>query len=177
MLLLRRDVVVACVDALLGRRRRRYEHSVDIAAPREVVWTLLMAADVTFEGVIPIRVITDAVPGRPGVLRMQIVVGESRRVMLARIVDEREGRAVLYEILSDGTDPVLLDGEDDYLGYVLDDLADGTRLTITREVTVTSRVGRLTVPIAIRSGAQRMKREAEQLAQEVRTGSTEPEPS
>lgn len=174
-LLLLRDVARASVDAIRGQRRCRYEHSVDIAASRETVWALLKAADVTFDGVFPVRIVTDAVPGRPGVLRMQILARDTRLVMLARVMDEREGHAILFQILADDIDPVLLDGEDDYLGYVLDDVAGGSRLTITRELTVTDNLRRLTVPVAIRSGAARLKRKAEQMAQGKAAASAEPE--
>lgn len=156
-----RDLAIAAVDALMGRQRRRYEHCIDIRAPRSLVWSMLTAPDITFEGAIPVRIVTDAVAGRPGVLRMRIMTGDARLVMLVRVADERHERGVVYELLPDGTDAVLLDGEDDYLSYVADDITGGTRLTMMRELTVTSRFGRLTVPLGLRAGARRLKRKAE----------------
>jgi hypothetical protein len=161
VLLLLRDLAIAAADALMGRQRRRYEHWVDIKAPRPLVWSMLSAPDITFEGAIPIRIVTEAVAGRPGVLRMRIMTGDMSAVMLVRVADERAERAVLYELLPHGTDAVLLDGEDDYLGYVADDVPGGTRLTMTRELTVTSRFGRLTVPLGLRAGAKRLKHKCE----------------
>ena len=165
-----RDLAVAAADAVMGRRRRRYEHWIDIRAPRSLVWSMLTAPDITFEGAIPIRIVTEAVAGRPGVLRMRILTGDTQLVMLVRIAEERSERGVIYELLPDGTDAVLLDGEDDYLGYVADDISGGTRLTMTRELTVTSRFGRLTVPLGLRAGAKRLKRKAEQAAMSAGTG-------
>lgn len=156
-----RDLAIAAVDALMGRQRRRYEHWIDIRAPRSLVWSMLMAPDITFEGAIPIRIVTEAVAGRPGVLRMRVLTGNTQLVMLVRIAEEQPERGIIYQLLPDGTDAVLLDGEDDYLSYVADDITGGTRLTMTRELTVTSRFGRLTVPLGLRAGAKRLKRKAE----------------
>ena len=158
------DVAVALGDAVTQRRRRRYEHGVDIGAPPEIVWGMLKSRDMTFDGMLPMRVVSTVVPGQPALERLRIESGNSALQMTVRVVDERPGRAILYEVLAQGTDPMLLDGDDDYLGIVLDDFGGGTRLTLTRELTITSRLGRLTVPFALRSGADRYKRQAELLA-------------
>jgi hypothetical protein len=162
---LARDIVLALSDAASGRRRRRYEHYVKVRAPREIVWRMLRSSDLTFEGMFPIRITGGPVPGRPELERLRIEVSGRALDMLTRIVDERPGLAILYEILPEGTDPALLDGDDDYVGFVLEDAGDGrTQLGLTREMTVTSRFGRLTVPLGLRSGAQRYRRKAEAIA-------------
>lgn len=173
ILLLLRDVAVATYDWLMGERRRRYEYAVDVRAPRETVWALLKARDVTFPGMLPLRLVTDRVAGRPDLHRLQIYSGDAVITMMTRLVDERPGQGILFQVLPDGTDPVLVDGEDDYIGYVIADMKGGTRLTITRELTVTSRLGRLTVPLGLRAGALRAKRRAEEIA---RGEAPEPEP-
>lgn len=159
-----RDIGVALWDVAMGERRRRYEHAVDIAAPRATVWALLRARDVSFTGLMPVRILSESVLGRPDILHLRIFAGEVTLAMTTRIVDERPERGLLLQVLPDGTDPVLVDGEDDYIGYVVDDVAGGTRLTVTRELTVTSRFGRLTVPLGVRAGAVRAKRKAEEIA-------------
>ena len=164
ILLLVRDIAVATYDWLMGERRRRYEHAVDIRAPRETVWALLKARDVTFPGMLPLRLVTDRVAGRPELHRLQIHSGDAVITMLTRLVDERPGQGMLFQVLPDGTDPVLVDGQDDYIGYVVADVNGGTRLTVTRELTVTSRLGRVTVPLGLRAGASRAKRRAEEIA-------------
>jgi hypothetical protein len=77
------------------------------------------------------------------------------------IADERQGQAILYRLLPEGTDPALIEGDDDYVGFVLVDIPGGTRLDLTRETTPRHFLSRLTVPIGLRSGARRYKRKAE----------------
>jgi hypothetical protein len=164
LLLLLRDIVLAVVDGLTGRRRRRYEHSIHIRAPREVVWEMLKARDITFSGLVPIRVIGEPVPERPGHERVRILAGDSSLVMLTRIVDERPGQAILYEILAEGTEPALIEGNDDYIGFVLAATRAGTRLDMMRETSPLRWISRLTVPVGLRSGGRRYRRKAEEIA-------------
>jgi hypothetical protein len=92
---------------------------------------------------------------------VQIQAGSTRLQMLTRIVDERPGAAILYEVLPEGTDPVLIEGDNDYIGFVLIETAKGTRLDLTRETSPRHWISRLTVPMGLRSGARRYKRKAE----------------
>ncbi len=144
MLLFLRDVVVALYDVVLSRRRRRYEHWVEIRAPRSVVWRMLRADDMSFGGFFPIRVVSGPVPGRPDLERLRIQSGNAAFNMIVRIVDQRPGEAILYQVVPDGTDQILMDGIDDYMGFVLSDSEAGTRLYLSREITITSRLGRVT---------------------------------
>ena len=155
------DILVAVADAASGRKRRRFEYAVDIRAPREIVWQMLKSRDIVFGGRMPIRVFGEEVDGRPGLERVQIQAGSTRLQMLTRIVDERPGEAVLYQVLPEGTDPVLIEGDDDYIGFVLIETPKGTRLDLTRETTPLHWISRLTVPMGLRSGARRYKRKAE----------------
>jgi len=166
LLLLLRDIVLALADLLTGRRRRRYEHWIDIAAPRDVVWRMLKARDLAFAGRMPIRVVAEQLPGRPGLERVRILAGSVQLVMLTRIVDERPGEAILYELLPEGTDAALIEGDDDYIGFVLAETARGTRLFLTRETSPRHGLARLTLPLGLRSGALRYKRKAEAMHKE-----------
>lgn len=161
------DVLVAVADAARGRRRRRFEHSIDIRAPREIVWEMLKSRDIEFGGRLPVRVFGEEVEGRPGIERVQIQAGPTRLQMLTRIVDERPGEAILYQVLPEGTDPVLVEGDDDYIGFVLIETAKGTRLDLTRETSPLHWISRLTVPMGLRSGARRYKKKAEALLLEA----------
>ena len=161
------DVLVAVADAARGRQRRRFEHSIEIRAPREIVWQMLKSRDIEFGGRMPIRVFGEEVAGRPGVERVQIQAGSTRLQMLTRIVDERPGEAILYQVLPEGTDAVLIEGRDDYIGFVLIETAHGTRLDLTRETSPLHWICRLTVPMGLRSGARRYKRKAEAMLLEA----------
>ena len=110
----------------------------------------------------------------PGLERVQIHAGKVRLEMLTRIVDERPGVAILYQLLPEGTDPALVEGDDDYVGFVLTDLENGTRLDLTRETSPRSWLSRLTVPIGLRSGGRRYKRKAEAMLREALESQREP---
>jgi hypothetical protein len=167
VILLLRDIVVALVDTAAGRLRRRYEHSVRIRAPRSVVWEMLKARDIVFDGLMPLRITGEPVPGRPDCELVHILAGATEMVMLTRIADERPGEAILYEILPEGTEPALIEGVDDYIGFVLVDVKGGTRLDLVRETSPLKWISRLTVPVGLRSGARRYKRKAEEIAAAV----------
>ncbi len=164
LLLMLRDLVIAIGDTIFGRKRRRYEHAVLIRAPRELIWRMLRAREIVFEGLIPLHVRAETVPGRPDLEAIQIAAGETEVAMLTRIADERAGIAILYEIVPEGTEPALIEGHDDYIGFVLADVAGGTRLDMTRETTPSRWISRLTVPLGLRSGGRRYKRKAEAMA-------------
>jgi hypothetical protein len=164
LLLLLRDLVVALIDVCRGTLRRRYDSAIDIRAPRRVVWELLKARDVDFDGYVPLRVVAQPLPGRPGLDRVSIIAGATRLVMTTRIVEERPGEAILYELLSEGTDPALVEGDDDYIAFLLSDVGSKTRLELVRETTPRHLLSRLTVPLGLRSGARRYKRKAEAMA-------------
>jgi len=168
------DIVLALSDLFTGRARRRYEHWIDVRAPREIVWEMLKSRDLVFEGRLPIRITGEALPGQRNIERVQIVAGNARLVMLTRIVDERPGFAILYQLLPEGTDEVLVEGDDDYVGFVLTDLANGTRLNLTREATPRSWLSRLTIPMGLRSGGRRYKRKAEAMLREALERTSEP---
>jgi hypothetical protein len=94
--------------------------------------------------------------------------------MLTRIVDERPGTAILYQLLPEGTDAALIEGDDDYIGFVLTDTEKGTRLDLTRETSPRHWISRLTIPMGLRSGARRYKRKAESLLREALQRAPEP---
>lgn len=167
LILLLRDLIVALFDIVSGRARRRYEHSIDIRASRSVVWDMLKARDIVFDGLFPLRVVGEPVPGRPGLERVHILAGATELVMLTRIVDERPGRAILYQLLPEGTDAALIEGDDDFIGFVLQETANGTRLDLTRETTPRRSISRITVPLGLRSGGRRYQRKAEQMARDI----------
>lgn len=167
LLLFLKDLITALADVALGRTRRRFVHWIDVAAPRTTVWQLLKSADTTFDGRIPIRVVGTPVAGRPGVERVHILAGSTRLEMMTLVVDERAGEAILYELLPEGTDPALIEGTDDFIGFLLADAAGGTRLELIRETSPVSALARLSIPLGLRSGARRYKRKAEAMWREA----------
>ncbi len=167
LILLLRDIALALLDALCGQPRRRYEHAVFIRAPARVVWDMLKSRDIQFQGRFPLRVVAEPVAGRPGVERVHILAGKISLTMMTRIVEERADRAILYLILPEGTDPALIEGYDDYVGFVLVEQPTGTRLDLVRETSPRNWMARLTIPIGLRSGGGRYKRKAEEMALDI----------
>lgn len=168
-----RDLVTAMLDSLAGRSRRRYEHAITVRASREIVWTMLRARDIGFDGYMPLRICTEPLPGRPDLERVIIRTGKSELVMVARIVDERPGHAILYQILPDGTDALLIEGQDDYIAFVLVEIDGGTRLSLIRETSPKRWISRISVPLGLRSGGERYKRKAEAISRTNQVPETE----
>lgn len=164
IVLVLRDVLLALMDIVMGRKRRRYEHAITIAAPVATVWAMLRSRDVTFEGLIPMRVITTPSLDRPNHEKGRIVIGSKEMVLASRIIEERPERALLMEILAEGTDPAIVTGTDDYLGFVLEAAPQGTVLSLTREVSPSWWTSFVTVPLGLRSGARRYKTTGEAMA-------------
>ncbi|MEZ5816229.1 MAG: hypothetical protein R3D44_04025 [Hyphomicrobiaceae bacterium] len=170
------DVGRALADTLVGRKRRRYEHSVEIGAPQDIVWQMLKARDLAFDGPFPIRVLSQPVPGSPDLERVSIEMGDRRLHLLTRIVEERPGNAILYQLLPEGTDAALVEGDDDYVAFVLTEAGGRTRLDLTRETSPRNWLARLTVPMGLRTGGRRYKRKAEAMLREALERPPEPGP-
>ena len=150
-----------------GWRRRqsvRFEHAVLIEAPRATVWQMLRSRDITFDGLVPMRVISEVVAGRPDLEKGRIILGDREIALMIRIVEERPDKALLLEIVTAGSDPAVVMGADDFMGFVLDDTPGGTLLSLTREL-VPGRISAiLQVPVGLRSGAGRYRKTAEAMA-------------
>lgn len=159
-----RDVLLALMDFVTRRKRRRYEHAVAINAPVATVWQMLRSRDITFEGLIPMRVTTTPSLERPTFERGRIIIGNREMRLSSRIIEERPDRALLMEILAEGTDPAIVTGKDDFLGFVLESTPDGTIMSLTREVSPNWLTSFVTVPLGLRSGARRYKKTAEAMA-------------
>ena len=161
---LARDLVAALSGLVAGYERRRDQHTVVVRATRDAVWQAIDAETTTVGTIIPTTMIKQRVPGSDDVFRTIIKTGDSEMTMTWRQALRREGEALHCEILSDGTDPALLHGTDDQVGYELSDVPGGTRLTVSREVTPRGLGDAIAAPFGVRSGARSYKRKIEQAA-------------
>ena len=160
------NLPIAIWDRLVGHRRRRYEASVLIHATPDVVWQVARGRDITLDALVPIRVLTDPVAGTVGVERIRLQIGRRELTMMTRLVDVQEGKALLLELLNDGTTTSILVGHDDYIGLVIEAVAGGTMLYFMREVTASKWLMPVIIPMRLRLGARRYKRTAEKLGAE-----------
>lgn len=154
----------AIVDAALGRRRKTYEASVVIDAPRDVVWDTTIAHDVRFEGFVPVEIKVAPRPDDVSLVEGTVTMGETIMPIAYREISAKPGEAGLIEILPSGTDPRIVAGQDYYVAYTLTDEASGTRLSVRHELTHTSFLGRIAVPVGAFQNVRRMKAHCEKLA-------------
>jgi Zn-dependent protease len=169
MLRTARDLVVALIDATIGFKRKRYEHTTIIRSGSDKVWQAITAKTITFGSVIPVHMTCEPVPNTENVYRTKIdnvqindvKVDNVDQVMTWRQTLRREGQALHCEILADDTTPELLCGADDHFGYELAETTEGTWLTLFREVTPRSVMDALLAPSALRSGARTYKKQIE----------------
>ena len=152
------------ISGLSSGQRRRYEHAVAISAPCDVVWRMLRSRDITFDGLVPMHVVAEAVPGRPDLEKGRIIAGQREMVLMMRTVEERPGKALLMEILAEGSDPAVVMGRDDFISYIVEATPGGTQLNLTRELVPTRWSAVLSVPLGLISGGRRYKRKAEAMA-------------
>ena len=151
-----------------GWIRRRHERAIHVGAPRDIVWRAIEGADIDAVHAIPgfpsMRV--EMRPADPGHRAWALRAGPRVLTMRVRIVEERPGHALLFEIRPEGTSPEILVGSDDYLGYVLEDRPGGTSLYVSREVTAARLRHSLVIAARMWFGTQSVKRTAEKLARD-----------
>src|SRR5262245_26815763 len=94
-----------------GTRRRRYQHTVVIRAPRSVVWRALYGESTVGTTTIS----TEKVPDRDDIYRTTVKSGaaENSVAMTWREALRREGETLHCEVLAEGTEPSLIRGTGD----------------------------------------------------------------
>lgn len=154
----------AIVDAALGRRRRRYEAAIDIKAPLALVWETTSAHEIVFEGPPRVEIKTFLRPGTTDTYEGIVHVGEHEIAMTFREVDMRPPHGLVIEILEEGSAPSVALGRDYYVACTLEETATGTRLTMSHDLTHTSFLGRILVPVGARQNARRLRDHCEAVA-------------
>lgn len=161
MLLIPRDAAVAAFDKLTGKRRKRYEETFFIKAPRELVWKTAGALSVISD---TLTVGDVTICPHEEDCRLQVVTlrvdGEELK-QTVRIVDERENEGYVLEIVANESDPRVVWGDEHYVGIALADAPGGTIMTQFAELTFTAPYARLLTPYTVRDIARRTKRLAE----------------
>ena len=157
-------LVVGIVDLVLGRRRRSYATSIFIQAPPDLVWSVLSARHVKFEGLVP--VVVDVAPraGDERVLEGTITVGDLAMPIAYRELSERPGEGAVIEVLKEGSDPRVAPGEAYFVAYALSASEGGTTVTFNHELTHSDFLGRIGVPVGARQSARRVRDHCEKLA-------------
>lgn len=150
-------LVCAIADALLGRRRRRYVTSVDIAAPRDRVWSATSSSSIAFEGPPRMEILAAPRPGTSDVFDGTITIGDIVLPFAYREIERRPPAAQLVEILKDGSDASMVPGQDYFVAYALEEIEAGTRLTMAHELSHETFWGRILVPLGARQNGRRLR--------------------
>ncbi len=157
-------LVRGAFDALLGRRRKRYSSSIDIAAPLDTVWTAASAHEIVFDGPPRIEVATALRPGTSDTYDGTVSVGGRVMPMAYREIEMKPPNGLVIEILEQGSAPNVALGADYYVACTLERIPEGTRLTIVHELTHKSFAGRILVPVGARQNSRRLRDYCEELA-------------
>ena len=159
-----RDVAVALSQIFSAKGQRRYEHAILIDAPRPLVWRMLNSKDITYEGFVPMHVVAEPVQGHPDREMARVRFGQREMTLVTRIARQFPEEVLILEVLAEGTDPAIIMGRDDYIGFFLADAGAGTKLGFSRELTPAKLFAPLSVPFSLRAGARRYKATAERMA-------------
>jgi Zn-dependent protease/uncharacterized protein YndB with AHSA1/START domain len=147
----------AVADALLGRRRRRYVTSIDIRAPRDLVWDAVSASSIAFEGLVPIEITTALRSGTTDIYEGTVRVGDTVMPMAYREIERRPPVAQLVEVLKEGSAPSIAPGEDYFIALALEDRGESTQLTTVHELSHETFWGRVLIPLGARQNGRRLR--------------------
>ncbi|WP_072396319.1 site-2 protease family protein [Hyphomicrobium sp. CS1GBMeth3] len=145
------------VDALLGRRRRRYVNAIAIRAPRDVVWSAASASSITFEGLVPIEIRTALRPGSTEIYEGTVRVGDTEFPMAFREVESRPPVGQVIEVLREGSAPNIAPGTDYFVVCTLEEDGDGTVMTTAHELTHETFASRFLIPLGARQNSRRLR--------------------
>jgi Zn-dependent protease len=160
------QALIGILDVARGRKRRRYEATVLIKAPRDLVWRFYTADRIVFDGPPALECIEEPVPGDESLrLTRVLVAGREVARVVARALrrDDAEGIS-LIEIVPHELSRPAAQGTDHYAGALIKDVPSGTLFTTHHEVTLGSFGQRIKLPLGVRSFAGRMKRQCEKAA-------------
>lgn len=155
------EILRAPFDAVMGRNRRRYSVSIDVAAPKSVTWAVASAHSVRLEGMPPIEIIMTPDPSRPGVYTGRLNFGELSLPMAYRILEERPGEAMAIEVIKAESAPECCPGDDYVCAFAVTGDEDNSVITSNYEVTHSRFGSRLIVPLAAVQNIRRLRSNAQ----------------
>jgi len=157
-------VLRAIADALAGRRRRSYMTTICIDSPIDLVWSIVSAPSITFEGPPRIELSTALRPGTTDIYEGSMKYGARELPMAYREVSRNPPNSMVIELLREGSDPAFVPGEEYYVACTVAGSPEGTWLTTTHELTHTNFKGRVLVPLGATLNARRLREHCEKQA-------------
>lgn len=158
-----RDVGVALFELALRRAPRRYEHTMFVRAPRDIVWSVASARNITFEGRPPI-VIRSLAPPQDGIEVLEVRRGRRTFRVALRALERREGVGEICALVPEHTDHLAQATGITTTGFGLVDAIGGTELTIFREGWRVPLRARINMPRTLRLMGRRIAAASEQAA-------------
>ncbi len=155
------QIILAPFEILLGRRHKTYVTSTKIKASRHVVWDILTADDIEFEGWMPMRFQTHPHPDGSDKLIANITIGEQIFKLVLRILDQRPLEHMVMQVLADGSDREVMAGDNYFISKGLKEIGDDTQLVMSHELDHIGVFRHLFMPINVAQSALRISREAE----------------
>jgi Zn-dependent protease len=159
-------ILIAVFDGMRGHKRRSFESSTLIKAPRDAVWRFLTAPRAVFDGPPVIELVSEPVPGEDGLHLCRVFVrGQEFRRSVERVLrlDESEG-ILRAEIVPHALSVPPAEGTDYYFSAHLKELPNGTVLSLRAEVTFGSFRQRIVCPMGVRQQMARIKQQCEKEA-------------
>jgi Zn-dependent protease len=151
-------------DALIGVRRKTYEKSVFINAPKDIVWKVATARKITFDEFVPIDIDVAPTPADETIHEGTIKYGETIIPISYRLISEKPGEAGVYQYLSIGDDGRVRPEDNYFIAYSLAPERNGTRFSMRTDITHRTFRSRIEARLGPVQGARRIKDHCEKLA-------------
>jgi len=159
-------ILIAVFDGMIGRKRRSFESTALIKAPRDAVWRFLTAPRAVFDGPPVIELVSEPIPGEDGLNLCRVLVrGQEFRRSVERLIrlDESEG-ILRSEIVPHALSVPPAEGTDYYVAAHIKERPNGTALSLRVEVTFGSFRQRIMCPMGVRQQVARIKQQCEKEA-------------
>src|SRR5262245_23308604 len=159
-------ILIAVFDGMIGHKRRLFESTALIKAPRDAVWRFLTAPRAVFDGPPVIELVSEPIPGEDGLNLCRVLVrGQEFRRSVERLIrlDESEG-ILRSEIVPHALSVPPAEGTDYYVAAHIKERPNGTALSLRVEVTFASFRQRIMCPMGVRQQVARIKQQCEKEA-------------
>ena len=150
-----RDVGAALLDVVVRRTHRRFEHGLRVRAPRDIVWAVASARDITLDGTPPI--VIRALPSpQEGVEILEVRTGDMTCRVGLRLLARRAGVSEMHAIVLEHSDHLAAVTGVTATGFELTDVPGGTRLALIQEGRGMRLAARIRAPLALRLMGRRI---------------------
>lgn len=163
------DMLSAAFDLIARRRRRRYRASAVVEAAPDLVWSLMSAHDITYEGP-SLRLREQPVPDAPGVYSSEVSLrGQPIATVAYERAEDAARRTLECRYRPDlSSDPAQFGETDTTLARVEPTGSDKSRVVYERTLTHRRLGTRITVPVGLRQAVWLVKTEAERRVRAAR---------